>query len=609
MCGIMGYVGTQRAWEMVLGGLRRLEYRGYDSAGIASIHEGALARVRRVGPLRMLEQAAPEGRPGGIAIGHTRWATHGAVSEANCHPHHDADERIAVVHNGVVDNVEPLREALTREGATFRSQTDTEILALLIGREVARGGSLRDAVVAALKQVEGTAGLLAIDRLDPERIIAARVGSPVVVGLGDDGCWVASDALALRPYTDRMIVLEDGEVAELTARGARIVDLDLRDRDKRIEKITHRQEDAERGDYAHFLLKEIHEQPVALDRALRGRIDVAIGSARLGGLAGHEARLFDIERVVLFASGGSLHAAQVGAYLLNRHARRPASADDGAELLTLNPIVRRDTLYVAISQSGETADTLATLHEIRARGGLVAGITNVPGSSLARATEFGVYLHAGPEISVASTKALTTQVLAMQLLALRFARMRDLSAAEGRSWAEALLRLPEQVMQMLALADRYRALAERFQDAPYTMLVGRGISTPMAAEGALKLKEVAYRPAEGLSGAAMKHGPLALIEPGTPVWALVPSDETRERMLGSLRELAARGASILAVAAADDREVASLATEHIPLPPHHAAVSPILTVIPLQLYAYYVALARGCTIDQPRNLAKSVTVL
>jgi glucosamine--fructose-6-phosphate aminotransferase (isomerizing) len=420
--------------------------------------------------------------------------------------------------------------------------------------------------------------------------------------------WVASDPLALRPFTDRMIVLEDGEVAELTPTSVRTFDLDLREQNKLIEQILHQPEDADLGAHAHFMHKEIHEQPRALDRGLRGRLDASMGTARLGGLQNREARLHEVRRVVFFASGGSLHAAQVGAYLMTRHARMPASAEDGAELLAQNPIVDPHTLYIAISQSGETADTLATLHELKQRGGLTAGITNVPGSALARATEFGVYLHAGPEISVASTKALSAQVLACELLALRFARMRDLSAAEGRAWTSALERVPAQVQRMLEHESTCQALATRFAGAPYTMFVGRGISVPIASEGALKLKEIAYQPAEGLSGAAMKHGPLALIERGTPVWALVPPDETRERMLGNLRELQARGASLIAIAAHDDREVASLADTTIALPPHHSALSPLLTVVPLQLFAYHAALTRNLDVDRPRNLAKSVTV-
>jgi glucosamine--fructose-6-phosphate aminotransferase (isomerizing) len=608
MCGIMGYIGNQEAWGIVVGGLRRLEYRGYDSAGVVTVSGKALRLARSVGHLRALEDANPEGLPGNIGIGHTRWATHGGVTEANCHPHLDSKSRIAIVHNGIIDNVEALRAELVAKGTQFRSETDTEVLAELIGRGVEAGLSLRDSVVAALKRIEGTAGIVAVDRLDPERLVAARIGSPVVVGLGEGACWVASDALALRPYTDRMIVLDDSEIAELTPNSIKTVDLEQRSREKRVEKILHQPEDADIGQFAHFMLKEIHEQPVALDRTLRGRLDASIGNARLGGFQTQEQRLFDIRRVVFFACGTSLYSAQVGAYLMSRYARMPATAEDAAELSVQNPIVDRQTLYVAISQSGETADTLVALREIRSRGGLIAGITNVVGSSLSRETDFGMYVHAGPEISVCSTKAFTAQALGTELLALRFARMRDLSANDGRLWVEALERLPQQVRLMLEHASACRELAERFCNARFTMFVGRGPNVAVAGEGALKLKEIAYLPAEGLSGAGMKHGPLALIEPGSPVWALVPPDETRERMIGNLRELKARGAFIMAVAQSDDSEVAQIADHMVPLPPHHPAVSPILNVIPLQLYAYYVALAKGYDIDKPRNLAKSVTV-
>jgi glucosamine--fructose-6-phosphate aminotransferase (isomerizing) len=498
---------------------------------------------------------------------------------------------------------------MTARGVKFRSETDSEVLAELIGEGVRQGLALQAAVVQALKRIEGTAGIVVIDRQDPDRIVAARVGSPVVIGIADKACWVASDALALRPFTDRMVVLEDGEVAELSNNQVKTFDLEQRSREKRIEKILHRPEDADRGSYAHFMLKEIHEQPVALDRSMRGRLDLAIGSSRLGGLMSHEQRLFEIERVVFCACGTSLYSAEVGAYLMNRYSRLPATAEDAAELALRNPIVDRRTLYIAISQSGETADTLSALREIRLRGGLVAGITNVVGSSLARETDFGIYVHAGPEISVCSTKAFTAQVLATELLALRFGRMRDLSASDGRAWANALLQAPSLVSHMLEGWQACKDLAERFADAPFTMFIGRGPNVAVAAEGALKLKEIAYLPAEGLSGAAMKHGPLALIEPGLPVWALVPPDETRERMLGNLRELKARGAFVMAVAAASDSEISDLVDAVIPLPDHHPAVSPLLNAIPLQLYAYYVALHRGFDIDRPRNLAKSVTVM
>jgi len=406
-----------------------------------------------------------------------------------------------------------------------------------------------------------------------------------------------------------MVVLDDGEIAEIRAGSFRTIDLDSRDREKRVEKILHQAEDAERGTYEHFMLKEIHEQPQAIDRSMRGRLDAAMGSSRLGGLKSHEHRLFEIEKVVFCGCGTSLYSAEVGAYLMTRYARVPAVAEDAAELTVKNPIVDRRTLYVAISQSGETADTLGAVREVRHRGGLVAGITNVVGSSLARETDFGTYVHAGPEISVCSTKAFTAQVLATELLALRFARMKDLSASDGRAWLTALENLPKSIQLMLEQSDTCRTLAEKFAGSRFTMFVGRGVNVAVAAEGALKLKEIAYVAAEGMSGGAMKHGPLALIEQGTPVWALVPPDETRERMIGSLRELKARGAYVIAVADAADAELAGLADSIVRLPPHHPAVSPILTVVPLQLYAYYTALALGYDIDKPRNLAKSVTVM
>lgn len=609
MCGIMGYVGNKEAWDIVVSGLKRLEYRGYDSAGVVTVSRKRLRLARQVGHLRALQDATPEGLPGTIGIGHTRWATHGGVTEANCHPHRDSEEVVAIVHNGIIDNMEALKRELQKQGVKFRSETDTEVLAELVGAGVRAGADLLTAVRQAMIKIEGTAGVVAIDRNNPDVLVAARIGSPVVIGLGDDECWVASDPLALRPFTDRMVVLDDGEVAEIKAGSFRTVDLDSRDREKRVEKILHQPEEAERGEFEHFMLKEIHEQPQAIDRSMRGRLDASMGSAHLGGLKNHEERLFDIDKIVFCGCGTSLYSAEVGAFLMTRYARISAVAEDAAELTVKNPIVDRRTLYVAISQSGETADTLAAVREVKQRGALVAGITNVVGSSLARETTFGTYIHAGPEISVCSTKAFTAQVLATQLLALRFARMNGLSAADGRAWVSALERLPEQVGQMLEQAQAYRKLAERFCRAKFTMFVGRGSNVPVALEGALKLKEIAYLSAEGMSGGAMKHGPLALIEPGTPVWALIPPDETRERMIGNLRELKARGAFIIAVADAGDKEVADFVDAVVPVPPHHPAVSSILTVVPLQLYAYYAALTLGYDIDKPRNLAKSVTVM
>jgi glucosamine--fructose-6-phosphate aminotransferase (isomerizing) len=609
MCGIMGYVGGQQAWDIVLSGLKRLEYRGYDSAGVVTLSGSQLRLARQVGHISALEKAQPEPLAGTIGIGHTRWATHGGVSVKNCHPHRDSSERVAIVHNGIIDNMEALRAELSAGGVTFRSETDSEILAELIGQGLARGQQLLEAVREAMRRIEGTAGIVAIDKDSPDMLVAARIGSPVVIGLGEGECWVASDPLALRPFTDRMVILDDGEIAAIFAGTFRTVDLDQRDRDKRVEKILHQPEEAERGEFEHFMLKEIYEQPKAIDRSMLGRLDVSMGSSILGGLKSHERQLFDVKNVVFFGCGTSLYSAQVGAYLMSRYARVPCVAEDAAELSVRNPIVDRSTLYVAISQSGETADTLGALREIRQRGGMVAGITNVVGSSLARETDFGTYVHAGPEISVCSTKAFTAQVLATELLSLRFARMRDLSASDGRAWALALQELPGKLSLMLEQAGTCEELARRFAGYRFTMFVGRGANVPVAAEGALKLKEIAYVPAEGMSGAAMKHGPLALIEEGMPVWALVPPDETRERMIGNLRELKARGAFIMAVADAADKEVRDLVDRVLPIPSHHPAVSPILNAVPLQLFAYYSAKQLGYDIDRPRNLAKSVTVM
>jgi glucosamine--fructose-6-phosphate aminotransferase (isomerizing) len=610
MCGIVGYVGTSEAWPIVLSALKRLEYRGYDSAGIATINRKRVRVARQIGPISALEQTVPDGLAGSIGIGHTRWATHGGVTVENCHPHTDAAETVALVHNGIIDNVEALRAELLSEGYVFRGQTDSEVLAAHVGRELARSGAtLVEAVRRVLSRIDGTAGLVVMSRNEPDKLVAARIGSPVVLGLGDDESWVASDQLALHPFTDRIVVLDDGEIAELSPRGYRTVDLENRSREKRVQKIVGDPGDADRGSHPSFMHKEIFEQPMVMSQGTRGRLEPSTGSARLGGMAQLGRRIFDVKRVELLGCGTSLYSAEVGRYLLEHYGRIPARAEDAAELATKNPIVDDKTLYIAVSQSGETADTLAAVREVKQRGGLVAGITNVVGSSLARETDFGVYVHAGPEISVCSTKAFSAQVLALNLLTLQLARSRDLSADEGRRWVKALSGLAGQVDHMLGHDAKLAELADRFKKSSYVMFVGRGVSVPVAQEGALKLKEIAYVPADGLSAAGMKHGPLALISEGSPVWALVPPDETRERNLGNLRELKARGAFLMVVADERDAEVGALADVVVGLPEHQPVVSPLLTVIPLQLFAYHVALGLGHDIDKPRNLAKAVTVM
>ena len=605
----MGYIGSREAWPIVMSGLKRLEYRGYDSAGVATLHKSRLKVAKQVGHLSALDRAFADGLPGAVGIGHTRWATHGGISQNNCHPHVDPESSVAIVHNGIIDNFEELRAKLIEEGNVFRSETDTEVLAHLIAKALKDGAdSLVDAVRSALLRIEGTVGLLAVSRKDPKHVVAARIGSPVVIGIAEDGTFLASDPNALVGHTKRIVFLDDSEVAEVSANGFQTFDLQNRRTEKTIETIAYEPGDISLAGYPHFMLKEISEQPAALHRTTQARFDAAGGTARLGGLEDLGRRVYDLRRFVLFGCGTSLHAAQVGRYLFERYARIPTSAEDPAELRSRNPIVSQDTLYIAITQSGETADTLSALHEIKMRGGLVAGVTNAVGSTVARETDCGTYIHAGPEISVASTKAFTSQVAALSLMALKFARMHNLAAQEGREWVRAFETLPSQVHEMLAHKEVISDLAATFSNNRYTMFVGRGICYPVAREGALKLKEIAYIPSDGLSGADMKHGSLALIEEGTPVWALVPPDDTRGRMVGNLQELRARGAVILSVADPDDEEVQNLSRVVIPLPKHHHAFSPILSVVPLQLYAYYSALALGKDIDKPRNLAKSVTV-
>ena len=611
MCGIMGYVGPEAAWPVVVSGLRRLEYRGYDSAGAATVHRRAIRRARATGPLAALERAAPSGLPGRVGIGHTRWATHGEVNEANCHPHLDATGRVAVVHNGIVDNADALRAELPADA--LASETDSELLAHHIARALAAQPEpdLAEAVRTLLCRVRGTAGLLVISADQPDRIVAARLGSPVLVGLGADAVYVASDAHALTPFVDRIVALDDGEIAELSAGRMRTIDLDARavDRESGPGLAATALEASPQGAHAPDLFTaEMLDQPEAVARTLRGRLDMRAGTARLALLDALGADVHDLDRVVFTGCGTSLNAAEVGAFLVERHARIPAVAVDAAEARAVNPVVGRRTLYVALSQSGETADVLALVRELRRRGARVAGVTNVPGSSLARATDFGVHTHAGLEQSVAATKSFTCQIATVSLLACGLARARTLSPEAGRAWLEGLAALPDGLHAMLAQREEIAARATEYLAARCALFVGRGPGAAVAREGALKLEEIAYIPSLGLSAAAIKHGPIALVEPGTPVWAITPPDHTRDRVLGNLHALQARGAHVLAVAAPGDTDVRAVSRSVAPLPPHHEAVSAALAVVPLQIFAHACARGLGRNVDRPRNLAKSVTV-
>lgn len=621
MCGIMAYIGHAQAWPLIVTGLKRLEYRGYDSAGIATVDAaGELRLARAVGLLNRLEEQQPQGLPGLRGIGHTRWATHGQVTVENCHPHLDPSGALAIVHNGIIDNVEELLARWPCAADRLRGQTDTEILISCIAQalkgmpEPEHPQALLGAVRQVLELVRGTAALVVLDKRR-EELVVARLGSPVVLGVSDEAAYAASDAQALLPFTDRVIHLEDGDIARLGVKLLEIVNLDQATRQRRIARIEldtaslGQGEDAG-GAYEHLFLKEIFDQPEALDRAMRGRLDHQLSSARLDELDPLKGALRGLSRVCLFGCGTSLYAGQLGRYMLEAHARIPSVAEDAAELAGLNPVHDPSALYIGLSQSGETADALSLLRELELRDAHTLTITNVVGNSMARQAKANLYVHAGFERSVASTKSFTAQALVLSLLTLKLARQRGLMPSQGALWLKALAQLPQLTHEaLLSYQPIIRALAQEHAQAKYTMFVGRGVSSVVAAEGALKLKELSYMPCDGLSGAQMKHGPIALIEPNTPVWAISPPDHTRERMLGNLNELKARGAKLMVIADAQDRQIAQLADVLIPLPSMaHELISPILSVLPLQLYAYEVAKALGRSVDKPRNLAKAVTV-
>ncbi len=609
MCGIVGYIGERRPVPILLEGLKRLEYRGYDSAGVATMNGGgALQMWKRAGRVRELEHALPdEPPPATVGIAHTRWATHGPPSESNSHPHLSADERIAVVHNGIIENHSSLRTMLMSEGVVFRSETDTEVLPHLIARFYE--GDLQAAVKQALRLIQGTYGMVAMCIDEPDRLVVARNGSPIVLGVGDSEMFVASDAPALIAHTRQVVYLEDGEVAVLEAGGFHTTDLADRAINKDVDELDWEIEQISLGNFDHFMLKEIHEQPRTIQRGLSGRALPEFGDAKLGGLNLDRRAFFDIGRICLIACGTSLHAALASSYLIEELARVPCSVEIASELRYRNPIVDANTLYFAVSQSGETADTLAAMREIRRKGGIVLGVVNVVGSTIARESDGGIYIRSGPEIAVASTKAFTSQLLALTLFAIKIGRMRDLSAEAGRNLLSALLDLPDQIEVVLAQQqEKLKAIAESIGHTPYVLFLGRGGNFPAALEGALKLKEVSYIQCEGFAAAEMKHGPIALIGDGTPVIFICPQDHLREKTLSNMEEVKARKGRVIAICNPGDEEVQSLADETIEVPVTHNLLTPFLSVIPLQLIAYYAAVHLDLDVDKPRNLAKSVTV-
>jgi glucosamine--fructose-6-phosphate aminotransferase (isomerizing) len=607
MCGIVGYIGPRQAAGLLIEGLRRMEYRGYDSSGIAVVNGRGLRIMKAAGKLSALEQQLDGHMPSGtLGIGHTRWATHGAPTTPNAHPHTDQSGHIAVIHNGIIENAGAIRKALSQRGHTFKSETDTEVLAHLIGELYQ--GNLEEAVAAALRDVDGAYGLAIISQDEPGVLVAARKGSPLLVGVGEDEWFVASDASPLLQHTRSVVYLDDGEMAVLSRDGYRIRNLETTLIDKPVNQIEWDLTTIERGGYAHFMLKEICEQPESLQNTLRGHLLEEEGTSRVSGLNLSDDDLKKIERIVITACGTSWHSALIGEYMLEEMARIPVEVEYASEFRYRNPVIDDRTLVIGISQSGETADTLAAIREAKLRGARTVGLVNVVGSTIAREVDGGIYLHAGPEVGVASTKAFTSQVAALALVTLRIARLRNLSILQGREFIHALQALPGQIQQILSRSADVERIAERFTDANNALYLGRGVNFPVALEGALKMKEISYIHAEGYPAAEMKHGPIALIDENMPVVFIAPHDAVHQKIVSNIEEVKARGGKIIALMTEGDAEIARLADAHFTIPETLDLLTPILTIIPLQLFSYYVAVRRGCNVDQPRNLAKSVTV-
>ena len=607
MCGIVGYIGPRAATPLLIEGLKRLEYRGYDSAGVAITNGRGVETRKAAGKITMLETVV-SGSPvhGNVGIAHTRWATHGAPNECNAHPHTDCRGEIALVHNGIIENSSGLRQMLEQRGHRFVSETDTEVLAHLI--ESSLDGNLEEAVCEALQLVDGTYGIAVLSSRDPDKIVAARKGSPLLVGLGDGEFYVASDVAAILQHTRQVVYLDDGEMAVLSHDGYRVIDLDAAPLHKHVSEIEWELGQIERGGFPHFMLKEIFEQPDAIENTMRGRLIVHDGTSKLGGINLTHEELLSIDNIIITACGTSWHSALLGEHMMEDLARIPVEVEYASEFRYRNPIVTERTLCIVISQSGETADTLAAMREAKRRGARTLGIVNVVGSTIAREDDGGIYIHAGPEIGVASTKAFTCQVVALALLTLKLARKRDLSVVRGREIAEAMRALPDQIRTILARAAEIERLADEFTHATNFLYLGRGYNFPTALEGALKLKEISYIHAEGYPAAEMKHGPIALIDENMPVVFIAPHDSVFDKVLSNVEEVKARGGRVIAITSRHEPALARKLDFEFRIPETIDMLTPILASVPLQLLAYYIAVKRGADVDQPRNLAKSVTV-
>jgi glucosamine--fructose-6-phosphate aminotransferase (isomerizing) len=609
MCGIVGYVGNEEAVPILLDGLRKLEYRGYDSAGVA-VHQGQKIEIRRsVGKLINLQKSLTQKNlTGTCGIGHTRWATHGKPSEQNAHPHRS--ESCVLVHNGIIENYAALKQQLQNVGYKFESETDTEVVAHLIDKHMRKGGvRLADAVRAAAKEIRGSYALTVISEREPGTLVAARSGCPLVIGQADGSSFVGSDVMAMLAHTRDVTFLEEGDVAVVTAREIAITDLDGRAVGRKQTQITWDAAAAEKSGYPHYMLKEIHEQPQTVLDTMRGRYSYETGEADLPDIGLTPKQFADVGRIWIVACGTSWHAGLVGKYLLEEMVHTPVQVDIGSEFRYRDPLIEKDDLFITISQSGETADTLAAAREAKEKGARVVSVVNVVGSTLARESEGVLYTHCGPEIGVASTKAFTGQLAALYLLALHLGRVRGaLSAADGKAWLDRLVTLPALVKQVLGREAEILAIAKRYHKKRNFLYLGRGINYPVALEGALKLKEISYIHAEGYAAGEMKHGPIALIDKDMPVVVIAPRDRLYEKTVSNLMEVKARHAPVIALVAEGERELGKTADAVFTVPDVHPLLSPILFTIPLQLLAYHIAVLRGADVDQPRNLAKSVTV-
>jgi glucosamine--fructose-6-phosphate aminotransferase (isomerizing) len=609
MCGIVGYVGKQSALPILLEGLKRMEYRGYDSAGIAVLNHGTLFIKKNVGKVTALETSLKGAdTSANIGIGHTRWATHGVPNEINAHPHVDCNSKIALIHNGVIENFTSLRTMLESQGHKFRSDTDTEVLVHLIEEFYKTSYDMEFALKRARSKVSGTYGIIVLSEYEPEKLFVARKGSPLVIGYGENEMLAASDASALVQHTRKVNYLEDGEIAILTSSSAVIKTLDDVEVERDAEELTFDLEEIEKGGFAHFMLKEIYEQPVTIEDSMRGRLLEDQGTSVLGGLSHVIDKLVHAPRIVFAACGTSWHAALVGEYMFEQYAHIPVEVEYASEFRYRNPILNKDDVVIVISQSGETADTLAALREAKSRGITVLGICNVVGSSIARESDAGVYIHAGPEIGVASTKAFTSQLTVLALVTLLLARKKGMPEEAGKEIVHELKLLPEKVRSIFNDTKQIDLIANEFKEMRNFLYLGRGYNFPVALEGALKLKEISYIHAEGYPAAEMKHGPIALIDKNMPVVFIAPRDGSYEKVMSNIQEVKARRGRVIAIVNEDESEMDQLADYRIIVPKTLDMLAPILTVIPLQLLAYRIAVFRGCNVDQPRNLAKSVTV-